>query len=74
MQQVILVCTITLEIKSSGIMLYLDSKNALTFCNRDKPKGELEIHVVYHYILIMYKAMYGKTVIVQCHFGNGPDR
>ena len=54
-------------------MLYLDSKNANTFCNRDKLEEEFELNVVCHSMLMTYKALYGKNVNVQWHFGNGLD-
>jgi len=54
-------------------MLGLDFENAHTFCYRDKFEEELKIHVVYHYMLMSYSGMYGKTVTIQWHFENGPD-
>jgi hypothetical protein len=72
-QQVILACTITLEIKPTWLMLVMDSENAHTFCNRDKREEELEINVVFHYMIKPYKDLYGKIVTVQWHFKNGPD-
>jgi len=54
-------------------MLELNSENAHTFRNWSKLVEELEIDVVYHYMLMSYRALYGKTVTVQWHFGNGPD-
>ena len=54
-------------------MLDLDSENAHTFCKRDKLEEELELNVVYHYMLMSYRALYGKSVTLQWHFGNGPD-
>jgi len=52
----------------------LDSKNAHTFCSRDRLEEELELNVAYNYMLESFKALYGKTVTVQWHFGNGPVR
>ena len=72
-QQVILACTILLEINPTWLMLDLDSENAHTFCSRDKLGEELELNVVYHYMLMSYIALYGKNVIVEWRFGNGPD-
>ena len=71
--QVILACNIALEINSSWVMLDLDSTNAHTFCSRERLEEELELDVAYHYMLESFRALYGKTVIVQCHYGNGPD-
>jgi hypothetical protein len=55
-------------------MLDLDSKNAHTFCSRDRLEEELELNVAYHYMLDSFTSLYGRTIIVQWHFGNGPDR
>ena len=74
MQQVILACTIALQINPGHLLLDLDSCNAHTFCSRDKLEEELELNILYHYMLMTYRALYGKTVTVQWHFGNGPDR
>ena len=63
--QVILACIVTLEINPAWMMLDLDSENAHTFYNRDKLEEELEINAVYHYMLMPYRTLYGKTVIVQ---------
>ena len=30
--------------------------------------------MAYHYMLESFRALYGKTVTVQCHFGNGADK
>ncbi len=73
-QQMILACNIALEINLSWLMLDLDSKNTHTFCSRDRLGEELELNVAYHYMLESFQAFYGKTVTVQWHFGNGPDR
>jgi len=67
-QQVIMACTITLEISSSWVMLHLVSENAHTFNSRDKLEEELEINVVYHYMMISHKALFGKIVTVQWLF------
>ena len=55
-------------------MLDLDSKNAHTFCSREKLEEELDQNVAYHYMLESFRALYGKTVTVQWYFRNGPDR
>jgi hypothetical protein len=69
-QQVILACIIALEINPSWLMLDLDSKNAHTFCSRDRLEEDVEINVAYHYMLeSAFPALYGKTVTVQWHFG-----
>ena len=73
-QQVIPACNIFLEISPSWLMLDLDSKNAHTFCSKDKMEEELELNVAYHYMLESFRALYGKKVVVQWHFGNGADK
>jgi hypothetical protein len=73
-QQVILACNIALEINSSWVMLDLDSKNAHTFCPRERLEEELELNVTYRCMLESFKALYGKTATIQWHFGNGLDR
>ena len=45
-QQVILACTISLEINPTKVMMDLDSPNAHTFCNRGKLEEELDLNVV----------------------------
>ena len=47
-QQVIMACNVTLEINPSWLMLDLDSKNAHTFCSRERLEEELELNVAYH--------------------------
>jgi hypothetical protein len=73
-QQVILACNVALEINPSWLMLDLDSKNAHTFCSMERLEEELELNVAYHYMLESFRALYGKTITVQWHFGNGADR
>jgi hypothetical protein len=73
-QQVISACNIALDINPSWLMLDMKSNNAYTFCSRDMLEGELELNVAYHYMLESFRALYGKTVTVQWHFGNHPDR
>ena len=73
-QQFILACNIALEINPSWLMLDLDSKNAHTFSSRDKLEEELEMNMAYHYMLEYFRALYGKTIAVQLHFGNGANR
>ena len=73
-QQVILACNVALEINPSWLMLDLDSKNAHTFCSMERLEEELELNVAYHYMLELFRALYGKIVTVQWHFGNGEDK
>ena len=70
----ILASNIALEINPSWIILDLDSKNVHTFCSRERLEKELKLNVAYHYMLESFRALYGKIVIVQWHFRNGPDR
>jgi hypothetical protein len=73
-QQVIMARNIAIEINSSWVMLYLDSKNAHTFCSRERLEEELELNAAYHYMLESFRAIYGKTVTIrEWHYGNGPD-
>ncbi len=72
-QQVILACTTTMEINPTWSMLYVDSKNTHTFCIQDKLEVELELNIVYPYMLKSYMTLYGKAVTLQWHFGSGPD-
>ena len=60
---------IAFEINLSWLMLDLDSKNAHTFCSRNRLEEELELDVAYHYMLESFKALYGKTIKVQWHSG-----
>jgi hypothetical protein len=73
-QQAILACKVALEINPSWLMMDLDSKNAHTFCSRERLEEELELNVAYHYMLESFRALYGKTVTVKWHYGNGADR
>ena len=73
-QQVILACNVALEINHSWLMLDLDSKNAHTFCSRDRLEEDMELNVAYHYMLESFRALRVKTITVHLHFGNGPVR
>ena len=55
-------------------MMDMDSKNARTFCFKDMLEKEPEVNVAFHYMLESFRALYDKTVTVQWHFGNGPNR
>ena len=35
---------------------------------------ELESDIIYHYLLESFKALYGKIVTPQWHYGDGPYR
>jgi hypothetical protein len=73
-QQVIMGCTIALQVHPSFVQIDLDLRNAHTFCSRDRVEEELESDIIYHYLLESFKALYGKTVTPQWHYGDGPDR
>ncbi len=62
---VILACNIALEINPSWYMIGMDSKNAHTFCSRERLEEQLELIVAYHYMLESFRALYGKTITVQ---------
>ena len=52
----------------------LNLKNAHTFSSRDKAKEELESDIIFHYLLEVFKSIYGKTATPQWLYGDGPDR
>jgi hypothetical protein len=52
----------------------LDLKNAHIFIYRDKAEEEHESDIIFHYLLEVFKALYGKTVTPRWHYGDGPDR
>ncbi len=56
------------------MMLDFDSKNAHTFCSRDRLEEEIQLHVTYHYMLKSFRDLYRKTVTIQWLYGNGVDR
>jgi hypothetical protein len=58
-QQVILACSVALQINPEALMLDLDSANAHTFCSRDSLEDELESNIIYHYLLEAYRNLYG---------------
>jgi hypothetical protein len=45
-------------------MLDVDVENAHALCSRDKLEKELESNVLYHYMLMSYIGLYGKTLTV----------
>ena len=45
-------------------MLDLDSCNDYTFCSRDKLEKKLELKILIHYMLMSFRALYGRTVTV----------
>jgi hypothetical protein len=73
-QQVILGITLSLQLNHDFVEIDLDLKNAHTFSSRDKIEEELESDVIYHYIVEIFRSLYGGTVGPQWHNGDGPDR
>ena len=52
----------------------VDLKSAHTFCSRDKIEEELESDLIYHYLVGIFRSLYGRIVTPQWHYGDGPDR
>ena len=50
-QQVILGCTVALQVHLSFLQIDLDLRNAHTFCSRDRVEEDLESDIIYHYLL-----------------------
>ena len=73
-QQDILGCTVALQVHPSFVLIDLDLRNAHTLCSRDRVEEELESDTIYHYLLEFFRALYGKTITPQWHYGGGPDR
>jgi len=61
-QQVILGCTLALQVHPSFVQIDLDLRNAHTFCSKDKIEEELESDIICNYMLESFRAHYGKTV------------
>jgi hypothetical protein len=72
-QQVILCCTLALHVHPFFVQIDLDLRNAHTFCSRDRIEEELESDIIYSYLIESFRALYGKTVAPQWHYGDGPD-
>jgi len=73
-QQVIMGCTLALQVHPSFVQIDLDLRNAHTFCSGDRIEEELESDIIYNYLLESFRALYGKTITPQWHYGDGPDR
>ena len=73
-QKVIWGCTLALQVHPSFVHIDLDLRNAHTYCSRDRIEEELESDIIYHYLLESFRALYGKTMTPQWHYGDGPDR
>jgi len=72
-QQVILICTLALQVHPSFVQIDLDLRNAHTFWSRDEIGEELESDIIYNYLLESLRALYGKNVTPRWHYGDGPD-
>ena len=70
----ILGCTFALQVHPSFVQIDLHLRNAHTFCSRDRVEEELDSDIIYHYLLESFRALYGKTLTPQWHYGEGPDR
>ena len=66
--------TLSLQLNPHFVEIDLDFKNAHTFISRDKAEEEMESDIIYHYLLKVFKAVYGKTVTPQWQYGDGPYR
>ena len=73
-QQVILGISLSLQLNPSFVEIDLDLKNAHTFGSRDKAEEEMESDIIYHYLMEVFKPLYGKTATPQWDYGDGPDR
>jgi hypothetical protein len=73
-QQVFLGIALSIQLNPLIVEIDLDLKNAHTFSSRDKAEEEMESDVIYHYLLKVFKALNGRTVTPQRHYGDGPDR
>jgi hypothetical protein len=66
--------SLSLQLNPNFVEIDLDLKNAHTFSSEDKAKEELESDIIFHYLLEVFKSLYGKTATPQWHYGDGPDR
>jgi hypothetical protein len=73
-QQVILGISLSLQLNPLFVEIDLDLANAHTFSSRDKTEEELESDIIFHYLLEVFRALYGTTVTPRWHYGDGPDR
>jgi hypothetical protein len=64
-QHVILGITLSLQLNPDFVEIDLDLKNAHTFSSRDKAKEELESDIIYHYLMEVFRSLYGKTATPQ---------
>jgi hypothetical protein len=72
-QQVILGCTLALQVHPSFVQIDLDLRNAHAFCSRDKAKEEMESDIIFRYMIEPFRDLYGKIVTPQWHYGEGPN-
>jgi hypothetical protein len=55
--------TLYLQLNPNFVEIGMDLKNPHTFSSRDKNEEELESDVISHYLLEVFKSLYGKTVV-----------
>jgi len=73
-QQVIMGCTLALQVHMSFVQIDLDLRNAHTFCSIDRIKEKLESDIIYNYLRESFRALYGNTVTPYWHYGDGLGR
>ena len=73
-QHVILGITLSLQLNPNFVEIDMDLKNTHAFSSTDKAEEELESDIIFHYLLQVFKSLYGRTVTPQWHYGDGPDR
>jgi hypothetical protein len=73
-QQIILGISLFLQLNPLSVEINMDLANAHTFCSRDKTEEKLESDIIFHYLLEVFRALYGIIVTPQWYYGDGPDR
>jgi len=53
--------SLALQLNPNFVEIDLDLKNAHTFSSRDKVEEEMESDVIDHYLLEVFRSLYGKT-------------
>ena len=67
----VIMCTsLSLQLNPHSVEIDLDLKNAHIFSSRDKTDEEFESDVMYHYLLEVFRSLYGKTVTPKWHYGD----
>ena len=60
---VILGCTLAIQMKPYFVQVDFNLRNAHTFRSRDRMEEELETRIIFHYLLLAFHALYGNN----CH-------